>query len=193
MVESETAALVRRFAAGDHEAFAALHRRLWPRLYLWCTLRVPRALWHRLDPEDVLQEAWLRAVVALPRYEPQRAGFRTWLFAIAANVLAEQLRRLHVRDREGPAADESMASIPADVTSVVRQVVRSEELKRFGRELEALPGDDRQIMVLRGLEGLPHAEVGARLRITAAAAEIRWRRLLERFRERLQEVGLGAE
>jgi RNA polymerase sigma-70 factor (ECF subfamily) len=192
-MDSETAVLVRRFAAGDHEAFAVLHRRLWPRLYLWCTLRVPRALWHRLDPEDVLQEAWLRAVSALPRYEPARAGFRTWLFGIAAHVLAEQLRRLSVRDREGPAADDAMASIPADVTSVVRQVVRSEELKQFGRELEALPADDRQIMVLRGLEGLSHAEVGARLRITPAAAEIRWRRLLERFRGRLHGIGLGAE
>lgn len=193
MDETSTGTVVQQFLAGRSAMFQELHARTGPRLRLWCSLRVPWALWHRLDPTDLEQEVWLRAMALLPRYDRHRAGFRSWLFGIAANVLAEQLRRLHVRAREGSADGSAVfAAVPDRGTAVVARAARSEEVERLLRAVEALPPADRLLVVQRGLEGVPFKGVATALGISPEAAEIRWRRLCERLRQRFAEAGLGA-
>lgn len=195
MSEPTTTALIADFAGGRRETFRTLYLRIAPRLYVWCSLRVPRALHPRLDPEDLMQEIWLRAVQGLGHFDRSRAGFRNWLFGIAANTLAESLRRLHVRQREVRAEDggisAALAKVPADVTSVVQQVARREQMKLLVEAAEQLPAEDRLLVLHRGLEGLPHAEVGRLLGLGADAAEMRWRRLLSRLRAQWSAAGFG--
>src|SRR5688500_8953210 len=97
MDDASTTTLVARLAAGRKETFASLYARVAQPLHLWCAVRIPRALWHRLHPEDLLQETWYRALQAIQRFDRNRASFRAWVFGIAANTLAHELRRLHVR------------------------------------------------------------------------------------------------
>lgn len=193
-MSDSTGRLVRGFAGGDATAFEALYARLAPQLYLWSSLRIPRPLWARLDPEDLVQEVWMRATAALERFDPARGGFRTWLFGIAARTLAEQLRRLSVRRREGGggAGDTQLQQVPAPATSIVRGAMRTEQLRRFVDLAAGLPPLDRHLLLHRGLEERPHAEVGAGLGISAEAAEMRWRRLLGRLRAQWSAAGLGA-
>ncbi|MGE3171256.1 MAG: RNA polymerase sigma factor [Planctomycetota bacterium] len=193
MTDGDTTTLLRQFDRGAPDAFAALHARLAARLYMWSSLRIPRPLWARLHPEDLVQEIWLRVVASLERYEPQRASFRSWVFGIAARTLAENLRRLAVRRREGVGEAGGVApdELPLAVTSMVRGVARAEELKRLSELIAALPAPDRQLLLWRGLEGLPHGEVATRLCVSPEAAEIRWRRLVSRLRLRWSGLGLG--
>ena len=194
MAEPTTTALLRDLAQGRHERFAALYQRLAPRLFLWCTLRVPAPLRARLDPEDLMQEIWVRALDGLERFDGTRARFRSWLFGIAANTLAENLRRLYLRRREVGTdqrdPDSPLADLPADVTSVVQQVARSERLHRLLAAAAQLEVADQRLLLHRGVEGLPHAEVAHLLGISSDAAEIRWRRLRERLRSTWSAAGL---
>jgi RNA polymerase sigma-70 factor (ECF subfamily) len=190
MDEPSTTTLVRDFAAGRREAFRTLHRRIAPRLYLWCSLRVPMALRPRFDPEDLLQEIWLRAVRAMPRFDRAAAPFRAWLFGIAANTLAESLRNSSLRQREKRLApDAGFDDLPADVTSVIQQVARRETVQRLVAACDSLAAEDRQLLLLRGIEGLPHADVARQLGIQEATAEMRWRRLVQRLRQQWSAAG----
>ncbi|MBK8098503.1 MAG: sigma-70 family RNA polymerase sigma factor [Planctomycetes bacterium] len=192
MTEARTSTVLSRYRSGDLAQFQELHARISPRLYLWCALRVPKALRHRIDPDDLLQEIWLRVMALLPRYQRERASFRHWVFGVAANVLAEQLRRCHVRQREAQAdASAVFADLPAAATGVVQRAVRSEELRLLLGSIQQLPPEEQRLVLLRGLEGRPHQEVGVELGIGDKAAEMRWRRVCERLRQRWAAAGLG--
>lgn len=191
MSEPRTSTLIADFAGGRREAFRSLYQRLARRLYVWCSLRLPAALRPRLEPEDLMQEIWLRAVQGLRQFDRTRAGFRSWLFGIAANTLAENLRRLHRRQREVQAPEERLLAVPADVTSVVQQVAQKEQVQQLVAAADRLPADDRSLLLYRGIEGLPHREVAALLGIGADAAEMRWRRLLQRLRSEWSAAGFG--
>ncbi|MBL8755023.1 MAG: RNA polymerase sigma factor [Planctomycetes bacterium] len=193
MSDGTTTALVQQYANGRRDAFRELHRRLAPRLFAWCALRVPRALQTRLDPDDLTQEIWLRAVGGLPRFDRSLARFRAWLFGIAAHTLAEHLRTLHRRRPEVGVADlaNGLPDVPAEVTSVIRQLSRREQLQRLVAAAEALDQDDRRLLLLRGLEELPHAEVARQFGASVDAVEIRWRRLQARLRAQWKAAGFA--
>ena len=119
--------LVRRAQGGEREAFGALYDRYLGRVYAYCY----RVLGNREAAEDANAEVFTRALMALPRYRP--GSFRSWLFAIAHNVVADALRwgrpteplsvAITVIDA-GPSPDE-VASVHADhaaVMAVLRQL-----------------------------------------------------------------------
>ena len=104
----DEAEFCRRAAAGDRRAFAALYDRHLDAVYRYAFYRL------RTDAEasDVTSAVFHRALVAMPRYQPRRP-FLAFLYTIARNVIADQLRRArptasfedaiaHPSDRPGP-------------------------------------------------------------------------------------------
>ena len=187
-----TTTLVRDFTLGRREAFRALYARVAPRLYVWCSLRLPPGLQSRIEPEDLMQEIWLRCVRSLPRFDRTVAAFRAWLFGIAANTLAESLRRLARRGRESvlDSASSGFDDLPAEVTSVVVGAQRRERAQRLVDKSRELSPEERDLLLYRGVECLPHREVGRLLGVSEGAAEQRWSRLLRRLRAEWSAVGL---
>jgi RNA polymerase sigma-70 factor (ECF subfamily) len=160
--------------------FARPHRELHDDVCAWAELQLQPPLRQRLDPDDLVQEVWSRACADFARFDPTRGSFRSWLFGIAYHVLKQQLRTWQRRWRRehGPDA----GAEPADPrTSIGTRLARSERVERLLARLADLDAADRALVMHRGLEGLPHAEVARRLRITAETAESRWRRLRERL------------
>ncbi|MFY9344924.1 MAG: sigma-70 family RNA polymerase sigma factor [Planctomycetota bacterium] len=167
------------------EAFLRLHRELHDDLCAWAEVQLQAPLRRRIDPEDLVQEVWSRAYQAFRAYDETRGPFRAWLFGIAYHVLHQQLRTWRRRwRREGEAG--SLDAVDGR-TSIVSRLVRTERATRLVHLVESLSGDDRALVIHRGIEGLPHAEVAARLGVTAATAETRWRRLRGRLTEQLPE------
>src|SRR5690349_513730 len=89
MTERSDDELVRRAQTGDTEAFGAL--------VLAHQAFVYNLAWRALDDpheaEDVAQEAFVRAWLALPNFRAQ-AQFRTWLYRIVTNLCYNRLPRL---------------------------------------------------------------------------------------------------
>jgi len=177
---ADTTPLARRLPDDRDGVLRELYGRLAPSLFVWASVRIPAGLRHRIEPADLMQEVWWRALHGLSGFDPQRGGFRGWLFGIATKTLASELRRLHVRRGEVHAA--GLSELPDDVSEVVEQVARKEELEQFIQRVRQLADEDRALLLARGLEGLPHAEVAARFGGTARSVEIRWRRLRARLR-----------
>ncbi|MBV8265595.1 MAG: RNA polymerase factor sigma-70, partial [Planctomycetaceae bacterium] len=92
----ETEALLRRGAAGDVQALGALFERHRARLELMVRLRLDRRLQGRLDPADVLQEAFLDLTRRLPDYLAHPTlPFVLWLRLLTGQKLVD-LHRQHL-------------------------------------------------------------------------------------------------
>jgi RNA polymerase sigma-70 factor (ECF subfamily) len=139
--------LLRAAQQGDHGAFAELVR-LHDRAF--------RALAHRLlndrdAIDDVLQEAYVKAFVALRRFRGD-SSVRTWLYRIVYNACLDELKR-RPQPRDEP--DAEIADWGADPSDVVP------ERARLAAALAALAPTERTVVLLVDAEGLSYEEAAA--------------------------------
>jgi RNA polymerase sigma-70 factor (ECF subfamily) len=168
----------------DAASFADRFARCAPAVHAWALLNVQPALRTRLDPDDVVQEVAVRAMQNVASFDPSRAEFRTWLFGIARNVLYQALERLARGERSSAdvtGASAQFANLIDTTTGITRRLRRDETFQRLVEKLASLPEEERRLVLYRGLEGLSHDEVAARLGLSADAATKRWQRLRERL------------
>lgn len=150
-----------------------------PALSAWAHLRCRGPLGSFVSEDDLTQEVALAAWRARERFDPARGPFRPWLFGVASLVAADLLRR---RGRaELPDAGALADGVVADMTTISRRARRREALEQLFVELDGLDAADRDLVVHRGLEGLPHADVAGLLGLSVEAATKRWQRLRERI------------
>ncbi len=192
--EPRTEELVERARGDPGGAFAELYGKVAPAVYGWAGLHLRGALRARLDPEDVLQEVSCRAFERFATFDPAQGEFRAWIFGIARNVLHKALRQL--ARPEAPAAADAWApgvtALPDTATSITRRVARDESLQEFVDAVGEWSEEDRKLLILRGLEGLPHEEVARRLGLNTETAAKRWQRLRERLRQDPRSLALLA-
>ena len=199
----DTEELLRRCAAGDEGARQELLGRHRPRLLQMVAVRLDRRLAARLDPSDVVQEVLLEAHQKMDDYLRQRPlPFYPWLRRLALERVIK-LHQRHLRTakrsvrREEPGVlnlpEDSALELAARLLDVQSgpsaRLVREELRARVRSALDRLSETDREVLVLRHLEELPHREIAAVLGITEAAVKTRHVRALERLGELLgQEV-----
>lgn len=171
--------------AGDEQAFARLHEHLAPALYAWAELRIRPAQRAHLEPADLVQEVWYRAWRAFDGFDPEEVPFRPWLFRVAKNVLLEAVRAVQRSGSGGGIGPSTrlfaLENHPDTETAVSRRLMRDESLAAFAERVRALSEDERKLVVLCGLEGLPHKEVADRLGLGTEAITKRWQRLRARL------------
>ncbi|MGD8319322.1 MAG: sigma-70 family RNA polymerase sigma factor [Gemmatimonadota bacterium] len=135
---------------GDEGAFRALYRRHTPSLYPF----VLRILGHvEADAEDAVQDTWLKAVRALPRFRWE-SSFRTWLLGIGLNVAREALRR-RARSDGANAGRREAAVLPPPTAARLD----------LERAIASLPEGYRTVLLLHDVEGFTHPEISDRLDI----------------------------
>ncbi|TYP83714.1 sigma-70 family RNA polymerase sigma factor [Blastococcus xanthinilyticus] len=136
--------------------------------------------------QDVVQEVFLRAWRAADSFDPQLAGLRTWLFAIARNVVVDEVRRLAVRPWQAqltePRADQLPARDGIDAGLVDAWVVE----EALGR----ISPDHRTAIVQTHLRGRPHDEVAAELGIPVGTLRSRVFYGLKSLRLAMEEMGV---
>jgi RNA polymerase sigma-70 factor (ECF subfamily) len=124
--------------------------------------------------EDLLADAFERALRG--RYNPRKGSARTWLYAIALNVLRDHLRRAAAESRAYERVDEPAGRDPfADVE------VRDELM----RALAALSAEEREAIALRFGAGLTVPEIASVLGEPLTKIEGRVYRALRKLREAL--------
>ena len=176
---ARTQDLLRAAKGGDGESFAELYTQIAPALHTWAELRIRPAQRSLLEPQDLVQEVWFRALRALADFDPEQTPFRLWIFRVAKNVLLEAFRKQRASAGGlGPTTKlRALAGLPDEVTAVSKRLVRDESLDLFAAQVRALPEDDRKLVVHCGLEGLPYKEVATRLALSSDAVAKRWQRL----------------
>ncbi len=190
-------ALVNRVMRGDRAALAELFALYYPRLWRVVQFRLHPKLRGRLDAEDVLQEAYLRAESRIGSFvtEASRSSF-VWFRMITGQALAD-LHRRHLgaerRDArkefsiEGRWSAESTASslafhLAANLPSPSSAAMRVERAGRLDDAIGRLSELDREVLVLRHFEELTNVETAIVLGITEQAASNRYVRALGRLK-----------
>jgi RNA polymerase sigma-70 factor (ECF subfamily) len=183
--DSEDAAsdrLVARFQSGDRDAFGELYLRYFDRVYHY--LRI--VLRDAAQAEDSVQQVFLQALEALPRYEFRGRPFRAWLFVL---VRHHALRQLSTQGRVQPVAqldDRPGDAEPHDAAAL--HWITDHDLVLL---VERLPLPQRQVLLLRFMLDLPATQVASILGYTPENVRKLQARALAFLRERL--AGLGRE
>jgi RNA polymerase sigma-70 factor (ECF subfamily) len=176
-VSPSDAALVSRVLEGDPSAYAALMARYRADLGRYAY----HMLGDRLDAEEALQDAFLRAYRSLARCaQPERFG--SWLFAILVNRCRTARDRRRRRERvlsTEPAEDVAGRDDPADAVAW-REEIR-QALGRLGVE-------QREAFLLRHVEGLSYEEMTTLTGARESALRMRVKRAGDRLRELLKDV-----
>ena len=180
------AQLIRQACDGDGPAVRALYERYAPRVYAV----VRRIAADDDEAQDYAQEAWIRAIRALPTFRGD-SRFSTWLHRIAVNAALQALRKNENRvKREQPMPDALSAPTLSRDTLLQR---------RLEWALDRLPEGMRRIVILHDVEGYTHEEIGEMLGITSGTSKsqlfkgrLKLRALLQDVREARSDTGAEA-
>lgn len=177
--------LVRRAREGDRGAFDALVLRHQDRVYN-CILRI---VLDRSLAEDVCQKVFLNAYLRLRDFTGG-SQFFTWLYRIAHNESISVLR--YEGRRRGPSLD--LASSDDDASGLPEPAspdgdpslpaARADNERILHDALKRIDPEERQVLILRELEGLDYRQIADALDLPVGTVRSR----LHRARESLREV-----
>lgn len=173
-------ALVEQAVGGSPEAFGRLYDLYVDRVYRHLYYRVGNAN----DAEDLTAEVFLNAWRAIGRYRQQGVPFAAWLFRIARNLAIDHYRSAQrVAELDEAVIDEGREADPEKVMelSLDRQQVR--------RAIFRLSEEQQQVLILRFVDGLSHADVAAVLGKSEVAVRVMQYRALAALRRALRERG----
>ena len=144
------------------------------------------------DADDAVQESFLKAYAALPRFR-DGAPLRPWLLRIVTNEARN--RRRSAGRRQGLAARAAAASgdgpggqtVPGPEAVVIEAETRSELLAALG----TLRDDDREVLGARFLLDLSEAETAETLGVPRGTVKSRTSRALARLRDALAATGVA--
>jgi RNA polymerase sigma-70 factor (ECF subfamily) len=189
---------IRRAGEGDPTGLEGLLQRYRPRLRRMIKLRLDRRLQGRVDPSDVIQEAYLEVSRGLADYlRNPSMPFFLWLRLVTGQKLALAHRRhLGVQARDAgrevslhrgalPAATSAAlaARLIGKQTSPSQAAARAELKIRLQEALNSMDELDREVLALRHFEHLTNSEASRVLGISETAACNRYVRALERLKK----------
>lgn len=181
----ETASLIRDHLAGDPRAFTLLVTRYRNRLLAF----VFRMIGDRERAEDLVQEAFIRVHRHLHRFDRQRK-FTTWLYTIASNLAKNELRNrsrsplVYERTLRGPVGDESRPVEYEDSRSRPDLVQHRRHLQEaVERAVTRLSPHQREVFVLRELEGKSYEEIAVVTGCNLGTVKSRLNRARQHFAE----------
>lgn len=181
--------LLGRLRAGDEQAFAALVARYQSTMLTLASGYVPS----RAVAEEVVQDTWLAVLRGLNSFEG-RSSMRTWLFRILVNRArtagARERRTVAVEDM-GPVVDQSRfdaagswSAPPERWEQVDDRMMAAKMADRIRAAIDTLPARQREIVILRDVEGLTSEEVCSVLEISVVNQRV----LLHRGRSKLRQA-----
>jgi RNA polymerase sigma-70 factor, ECF subfamily len=194
---SETAGLLRRAAQGDQAAWGALLVRSRDRLRRMVTLRLDRRLQGRIDPSDIIQEAYIDASARLAEYVRQPdMPFFLWLRFLTGQRLLRAHRQHLGAEMRDVAREVSLyrGALPAATSAALaaqllgrdtrpsEAAVRAERSIRLQEALNSMEPLDREVLALRHFEQLSNGEAARALDLQESAAAKRYVRALKRLR-----------
>lgn len=170
--------------------------------------RMDPVLATRLDPDDVLQEAWMAAAQRLDHFLNQESlSFFVWLRLIVGQTLIDvQRRHLGAKMRDAyreqslnqPGAEQEALSRNTSVSLARRLIgnyttpsgvaIREEEAQQLRQAINEMDPIDREVLALRHFEELSNSETAQALQIQPKAASIRYVRAMRRLKAILESL-----
>jgi RNA polymerase sigma-70 factor, ECF subfamily len=173
--------LVDAARGGDHAAWEALYRSVYPGLRAFMSRRVGAA-----HVEDAVSETMTRAVAGIDRFQLGPVGFAGWVYGIGRRVAADHYRRAGRQARQEAAA---VRSIDPDGPAPLDAVLDGEDRDAMRTAFARLSLDERELLELRVVGGLSAEDVAAALGKRAGAVRTAQYRALAHLRRILEAEG----
>ena len=206
----DNASLLARAAGGDLTAWGALLAAHQERLAQLVAFRLDRRLCRRIDPSDVIQDAFVSATARRAEFFGQSTQpLFLWLRWMVGNTLLE-LHRHHLGVQMRDARRETLsprpgsndagedntraaliAQLTAGVTGPATAAARADLKARLNEAMDRMDAIDREVLALRHFEQLTTSEAAQVLGIQEDAAAKRYMRALVRLREMLADMPGG--
>jgi RNA polymerase sigma-70 factor (ECF subfamily) len=145
---------VARAQDGDRSALQFLYIRYAPEVHRY----VNGIVGDHHEAEDITQAVFLKLMRVLGSYTPRDVPFAAWLKRVARNAALE-----HLRSNRPTPVREFETGQPST------EALRCERVRDLRQALERLPGDQREVLILRLLAGLSPGEIARMLDKTEAA------------------------
>lgn len=195
--DEEIAALTTRLNDGDAEALAQLFSIYWERLHRMVHFRLDQRLRGRVDPDDILQEAYLAARQRIDSFAAEKSNtVFVWLRLLVGQTMIDVHRRhlgSKMRDAKQEVSLNKFASPMASsvsmsmhllggLTSPSQAAIKAEVATMLDQILADMEPMDREVLVLRHFEELTNKEVSELLGIQRSTASNRYVRALQKLK-----------
>jgi len=189
--------LLERYCAGQAEAFSVLLQRYQAPIFNF----VLRSVGDPATAEDVVQDTFTRIIQKAGTFRSE-SKFSTWLYRIARNLCIDHARRMRHRrhrsldvpgdrgDAEGSPLSERIAH-PRPGTDAEAEAPALRD--RIAEAVQNLPEEQREVFLMRQVQHLPYAEIGAITGSSENTAKSRMRYALLRLQELLADVAPDTE
>ncbi len=193
-------ALEEKLRKGDKQAFDELFSCHRERLMKIVIFRLDHQLHGRLDPEDVVQEAYMAALKRFEHFGKDFSGSSfVWLRLIAQQTLVD-LQRFHLGAQKRDAGKEVVKRpstsrtmtlhLFGQVSSPSRAVMQVDMMDRVEQAISTMDPTDQEILAMRHFEELTNKETAEVLDIAQKAASIRYFRALKRLKDILGQYSV---
>lgn len=173
-VPSEVVKLVDKAAGGNFEAFGQLYGIYLDRIYRYAFHQVQ----DRMTAEDITEEVFVKAWKAIKSCKGKGQTFSAWIYRIAHNHIINTLR-----------STKKFASIDmeniAEISGPKLEVEMKLEQQELTEMISDLPQNQRQVVVLKFIEGLDNREIGKIMRKSEGAIRILQMRALTTLRQKI--------
>jgi len=172
--ESKIIGLVQRATGGDFEAFGKLYSIFIERIYRYVFYQVK----DKNTAEDITEEIFVKAWKAINSCKGKERTFSSWLYRIAHNHVIDNFRRL--RKHQSIGIENVVKTVDIELEMEVK-LERQELLKA----ISYLPQNQRQVIILKFIEGMDNCEVGQIMGKSQGAIRVLQMRALASLRREL--------
>ena len=177
-MDSDERLLIER-AKHEPDAFGMLYERYVARIYNYVFYRVGDVQ----DSQDLTARVFYRALAHIDQYRDRGAPFAAWLYRIAHNLVANW-HRDKSRRREVRLDDIFLLAEKSDGPD--RLAERNENQRVLLDAIRRLPGERQEVLILKFVDELSNAEIGAILGRSEGAVKSLYHRTLIALREELE-------
>ncbi|RIJ77406.1 sigma-70 family RNA polymerase sigma factor [Nakamurella silvestris] len=189
--DNEIDSVVDQAVGGDADAVGQLLGRIHPLVVRYCRARLTAGHRGLSTADDVAQEVCMAVLTALPNYRRQGRPFLAFVYTIAGNKVADA-HRAGARTRTQPVAE--VPELPTTDRDPEALAIDADVSARMADLLDELPGQQREILLLRIAAGLSAEETAQALGMSPGAVRVAQHRGLAKLRRILEgDTGLAEQ
>ena len=176
MVEGGLDDLAKRVSQRDSDAFQVLYESHLDTVYRYVYYKVGNGQL----AEDLTQHIFMKAWEAIHRYQWRELPFQHWLLRLARNAVIDHYRSMK------PTNSSLLDPVSVGVDPEI-EIAQSEMVNTLQDAVRQLPDEQREVIVLRFIEQMPHADVAKHLGKSAATVRVIQHRALQALRKLLEQ------
>ena len=136
----------------------SVYRDFYPKVFSYVRSRISSAE----DAEDIAADVFLKVYAGLERYDPERAGLSTWIYAITRNTVIDRFKG---QKNKTSSYDDAIGLVDPQCSSGMDEL-----LERLDDALDKLPQKQRDVIILRYYFGFGHKEIAQKMGMSYVSA-----------------------